>query len=177
MELGLQAGVAGGGQGPAARRREYRKDLVYGSCTTMVMDRLRDRVVFGEGDRRHRDQADRLRGAQRPERLMAEAMFAIADRADVLLCDAAATTVVLSDRPDATEREQLAFQALGTAAQLELLRAAAAFQDARAQSASATARLSLAERALARVMGSEPTRIAGVAPVLVLTVHAASHEL
>ena len=50
---------------------------------------------------------------------------------------------------------------VGTAAQLELLRAAAAFQDARAQNASASARVGLAERVLARVMGTEPARIAG----------------
>lgn len=49
----------------------------------------------------------------------------------------------------------------GTAAELEVIRADAARQEALADEASARARLGLAERALARVMGVAPTTISG----------------
>ena len=49
----------------------------------------------------------------------------------------------------------------GTAAQVEVLRAQAALQDARAQQSTATARVGLAERSLARLMGVDPARVSG----------------
>lgn len=51
--------------------------------------------------------------------------------------------------------------AAGTAAEVDLLRADATLQDARAQLASATARVGLAERSLARLSGIDPSRIVG----------------
>lgn len=55
--------------------------------------------------------------------------------------------------------------AAGTTAELEVLRAAASLQEARAEAASAVARLGLAERALARLMGADPVRISADALV------------
>jgi outer membrane protein TolC len=49
----------------------------------------------------------------------------------------------------------------GTAARVEVLRAEAALLDARAQLATAEARAGLAERNLARLMGADPTTVAG----------------
>ncbi|HSW29616.1 MAG TPA: TolC family protein [Longimicrobiales bacterium] len=49
----------------------------------------------------------------------------------------------------------------GTAARVEVLRAEAALLDARAQLATAEARTGLAERNLARLMGADPTLVAG----------------
>jgi outer membrane protein TolC len=49
----------------------------------------------------------------------------------------------------------------GTAARVEVLRADAGLQDARAQLATAEARTGLAERALARLMGADPASLAG----------------
>jgi outer membrane protein TolC len=49
----------------------------------------------------------------------------------------------------------------GTAARVEVLRAEAALLDARAQLATAEARSGLAERTLARLMGIDPTMVAG----------------
>lgn len=49
----------------------------------------------------------------------------------------------------------------GTAARVEVLRAEAALLDARAQLATAEARTGLAERNLARLMGADPTTVAG----------------
>jgi outer membrane protein len=50
---------------------------------------------------------------------------------------------------------------VGTAAEVEALRAAAALQDATAEASSAEARTDLAERALARLMGVEADRVIG----------------
>ena len=49
--------------------------------------------------------------------------------------------------------------AAGTTAELEVLRAAASLQEARADEASTRARLGLAERALARLMGTDASRV------------------
>lgn len=49
--------------------------------------------------------------------------------------------------------------AAGTTAELEVLRAAASLQEARAEEATARARLGLAERALARLMGVDPVLV------------------
>jgi outer membrane protein TolC len=51
--------------------------------------------------------------------------------------------------------------AAGTTAELEVLRAAATLQEARAEEASARARVGLAERALARLMGTDAEAISG----------------
>lgn len=48
----------------------------------------------------------------------------------------------------------------GSAPELEVLRAAASLQDARAEAASGATRVGLSERSLARVMGTEPTEVA-----------------
>jgi len=49
----------------------------------------------------------------------------------------------------------------GTAAQVDVLRAQAALQDALAQQSTATAQVGLAERSLARLMGVDPSRMNG----------------
>jgi outer membrane protein len=49
----------------------------------------------------------------------------------------------------------------GTAAQVDVLRAQAALQDALAQQSTATAQVGLAERSLARLMGVDPSRVSG----------------
>jgi len=69
---------------------------------------------------------------------------------------------------DEADRAQRRFDA-GTSAELEVLRAQATLQEARAQLASAEARMSLSVRALARVMGVDATSIApeGMADVTV----------
>lgn len=49
----------------------------------------------------------------------------------------------------------------GTAAQVEVLRAEAALQDARAQQSTAVAQVGLSERSLARLMGVDPAAVSG----------------
>ena len=53
--------------------------------------------------------------------------------------------------------------AAGTTAELEVLRAAASLQEARAEEATAGARVALAERALARLMGADASTVAAAA--------------
>ncbi len=75
--------------------------------------------------------------------------------ARTMLSAARAQVVALAEE---SARAQRHFDA-GSAARLEVLRAEAVLQEARAEEAGATARAAFAERALARVMGTAPTAI------------------
>ncbi len=113
----------------------------------------------------------RVRGADALEEGLALRRDATAQ--ELLETVAAAFTGVLAAREtrSAAERQAEALAAEldranqrlreGTAARVEVLRAEAALLDARAQLASAEARVGLAERSLARLTGADPLALAG----------------
>jgi outer membrane protein TolC len=74
-----------------------------------------------------------------------------------LLAAATVQVAALTEERARAERHHDA----GSAAQLEVLRAEAVLQEARAEEASASTRVGLAERALARLMGVDPGALAG----------------
>lgn len=134
---------------------------------TLIQSQLgMELTLFDGGGRRAR-----VRGAEALEETLALGRDATED--DLLEAVLSAYTGVLATRGlDEAARhlvEALAAEldraqrrfAEGTAARVEVMRAEAALLDARAQRASAEARVTLAEKGLARLMGADPASVAG----------------
>lgn len=134
---------------------------------TLIQSQLgMELTLFDGGGRRAR-----VRGAEAAEETLALGRDATED--DLLEAVVAAYTGVLATRglDEAARRlvEALTAEldrarqrfAEGTAARVEVMRAEAALLDAQAQLASARARVVLAEKGLARLMGADPTSLAG----------------
>jgi outer membrane protein TolC len=123
-------------------------------------------TLFDGGARASRIRGtDALHDGTRAVRSSTE-MHVLEETVSAYLAALAARTMLEAARAQAAALEEERARAqrhfeVGGAAELEVLRAEAVFQEARAEEASALARAGLAERGLARLMGVAPQDIAG----------------
>jgi preprotein translocase subunit SecA len=119
--LGLSVGLIVSGMGPAARRSAYACDVTYCTNKEVAFDYLKDRIALGGRASRLRLLIERLADAPgRAERLIHRGLhFGIVDEADSVLVDEARTPLIISDRRERGDEEQVYRTALELARELE----------------------------------------------------------
>jgi preprotein translocase subunit SecA len=119
--LGLTVGTITEGMEPAARRAAYACDITYGTNKQLVFDYLKDRLMLGRGAGPMHLQIEGLHAEHaRTDRLLLRGLcFVIVDEADSVLVDEARTPLIISNRGDSSQEEQLYAEAIGVARRLD----------------------------------------------------------
>jgi preprotein translocase subunit SecA len=119
--LGLTVGTITEGMEPAARRAAYACDITYGTNKQLVFDYLKDRLMLGRDSRPMHLQIEGLHAEHaRTDRLLLRGLcFVIVDEADSVLVDEARTPLIISNRGDSSQEEQLYNEAITIARALD----------------------------------------------------------
>ena len=119
--LGLTVGTITEGMEPAARRAAYACDITYGTNKQLVFDYLKDRLMLGRGTGPMHLQIEGLHAEHaRTDRLLLRGLcFVIVDEADSVLVDEARTPLIISNRGDSSQEEQLYSEAISIASALD----------------------------------------------------------
>ena len=119
--LGLTVGTITEGMEPAARRAAYACDITYGTNKQLVFDYLKDRLMLGRGSGPMHLQIEGLHAEHaRTDRLLLRGLcFVIVDEADSVLVDEARTPLIISNRGDSSQEEQLYSEAIAIARLLD----------------------------------------------------------
>lgn len=119
--LGLTVGTITEGMLPDQRRQAYACDITYGTNKQVVFDYLKDRLMLGREFGRMRLQMERIYADHSRSRhlLMRGLCFVIVDEVDSVLVDQARTPLIISDRADPSQEEQVYAEAISIARQLQ----------------------------------------------------------
>ncbi|MBL8383332.1 MAG: preprotein translocase subunit SecA [Burkholderiales bacterium] len=115
--FGLTVGTITEGMDPAARRAAYACDITYGTNKQLVFDYLKDRLLLGRDAGPMHLKIERLHAEHaRTERMLLRGLcFVIVDEADSVLVDEARTPLIISNRGDSSQEEQVYGEAVAIA--------------------------------------------------------------
>jgi len=118
--LGLSVGTITEGMAPDARRAAYACDITYGTNKQLVFDYLKDGLMLGRDARPMHLKIEGLHAEHaRTSRLLLRGLcFVIVDEADSVLVDEARTPLVIANKGDSSQEEQIYAEAIGMARQL-----------------------------------------------------------
>ena len=119
--LGLSVGTITEGMAPDERRAAYACDITYGTNKQLVFDYLKDRLLLGRDARPMHLKVEGLHAEHaRMDRVLLRGLcFVIVDEADSVLVDEARTPLIISNRGDSSQEEQLYNEAIAMARQME----------------------------------------------------------
>ena len=118
--LGLSVGTITEGMAPDARRAAYACDITYGTNKQLVFDYLKDGLMLGRDARPMHLKIEGLHAEHaRTSRLLLRGLcFVIVDEADSVLVDEARTPLIISNKGDSSQEEQIYAEAIGMARQM-----------------------------------------------------------
>ena len=118
--LGLTVGSITEGMAPDARRAAYACDITYGTNKQLVFDYLKDGLMLGRDARPMHLKIEGLHAEHaRVSRLLLRGLcFVIVDEADSVLVDEARTPLIISNKGDASQEEQVYAEAIAMARQM-----------------------------------------------------------
>ena len=119
--LGLTVGTITEGMSPEERRAAYACDITYGTNKQLVFDYLKDRLLLGRDSGPMNLKIEGLHAEHaRTDRLLLRGLcFVIVDEADSVLIDEARTPLIISNRADSSQEEQIYGEALAMARQMD----------------------------------------------------------
>ena len=120
--FGLTVGTITEGMAPEARRAAYACNITYGTNKQVVFDYLKDRLLLGRDTMPMQLQLEGLHAEHsRTNRLLLRGLcFVIVDEADSVLVDEARTPLIISNRGDSSQEEQVYGEAIVIARQLAI---------------------------------------------------------
>jgi preprotein translocase subunit SecA len=120
--FGLSVGTITEGMAPEARRAAYACNITYGTNKQVVFDYLKDRLMLGRDAMPMQLQLEGLHGEHsRTNRLLLRGLcFVIVDEADSVLIDEARTPLIISNKGDSSQEEQVYTEAIAIARQLDI---------------------------------------------------------
>jgi len=118
--FGLTVGTITEGMAPEARRAAYGCNITYGTNKQVVFDYLKDRLMLGRDTMPMQLQLEGLHAEHsRTNRLLLRGLcFVIVDEADSVLVDEARTPLIISNKGDSSQEEQVYAEAILIARQL-----------------------------------------------------------
>ncbi len=120
--FGLSVGTITEGMAPEARRSAYACNITYGTNKQVVFDYLKDRLMLGRDAMPMQLQLEGLHAEHsRTNRLLLRGLcFVIVDEADSVLIDEARTPLIISNKGDSSQEEQVYTEAIAIARQLDI---------------------------------------------------------
>jgi preprotein translocase subunit SecA len=120
--FGLTVGTITEGMAPEARRAAYGCNITYGTNKQVVFDYLKDRLMLGRDTMPMQLQLEGLHAEHsRTNRLLLRGLcFVIVDEADSVLVDEARTPLIISNKGDSSQEEQVYAEAILIARQLAI---------------------------------------------------------